>query len=158
MAFTGSPTDSVQRAAQRSATKIDQHDWSRMQIAYFSYTHAAGAGIGEINLLKLPAGKIRVFTDLSRIMASAMVATADLFLGHRAYKDPDTGLTVAEDQNAFANALDAGAIIDEAWSLPAEGAPVFTTKDGFEIYADIAVANIEDTDTIKGWIVYARGG
>ena len=158
MAFTGSPVDSVQRAAQRGATKIDQHDWSRLQVVFFNYVHSAGAGTGAINLVKLPAGKIRGFPSLCRITASAMVATADLHIWHRAYTDPDAATpAVVEDDNEFADNLDAGSAIDAAFLIPV-GAPVYNTKDGFEIYAMINTANIEDTDTIDGYFVYARGG
>ena len=154
-AFTGSPSKSTQRTAQVDNTKVKQEDWGRIQYARFDYTHTLGAGTGEVNLIKLPGGKIRVFHALSRVVSSAMVATADLHIGHRAFVDA-AGATVAEDDNEWLDNADAGAAIDSAFLLP--GAEVYDTRDGLEIYAMIDTANIEDTDTIVGWIAYARGG
>ncbi len=160
MAFTGSPVDSVHRAAQRSSTKIDAHDWGRMMVAYYKYTHAAGAGQGEINLLLLPAGKLRIFSDLCRSITDDMGASATMDIGYRAYNDPEaTTPAVVEDDNYFLDdaAVGAGAR-DEAWLLPAAGIGLFNTKSGLEIFASIDAGNIEDGDVIQGYVVYCRGG
>ena len=160
MAFAGSPTDSVQRAAQRSATKISAHDWGRLQYAFFDYTHSAGAGTGEINLLLIPAGRVRILTDLCRIITSDMEANAVMDVGYRAYNDPEAATpAVVEDDNYFqsASAVGAGAR-DEALLLPASGHPVFNTRFGLEIFASIDTGNIADGDTLSGFIAYVRGG
>ena len=160
MAFTGSPVDSVQRGYQRGATKIDAHDWGRLQYAFFDYTHAAGAGVGEINLVKLPAGKIRVLTDLCRIVTSDMEAGAQMQVGYRAYADPEAATqAVVEDDNYFqeASAVGVGAR-DETLLIPAIGHPVFNTRFGLEIFVQITDGDIADADTITGYIVYVRGG
>lgn len=158
MPFTGSPTSSTQHAAQTTgrnrvleANVIE----GKLRVARFSYTHTAGAGVGEINLIRLPAGKYVVLTDLSRIICSAMVSTANLSVGHRAYTNID-GTAVVEDNNAFADALDASSAKDEAFTLPASGVFVIDAKDEVVFYAEIDTANIEDTDTISGYIVYVR--
>ena len=159
MAFTGSPTDSVQRGYQRGATKVDPQDFGRVMVAFFEYTHSAGAGTGEVNLIKLPPGKLRIFTDLSRLICSAMAATADLSIGHRAYTDPEASTpAVVEDFDEWHLDADAASIVDLAWGLPAGGHPIYNTKNGLEIFASITTANIEDTDTISGYVVYCRGG
>ena len=124
-------------------------------MARFNYTHTAGAGTGEVNLIRLPAGKYRILSDLSLIVSSAMVTAADLHIGHRAYTQPD-GTAVAEDDNALADNLDAGSAIDQSLPLPAGGELVIDSRDDLVFYAMVDTANIEDTDTISGYIVYVR--
>ena len=157
-AFTPSPTSSLQYADQLTAQMVDRvigggvvEEWS------FKYAHTVGAGTGEINLIKLPAGLIRVNVDKSRIVSSAMVATADLHIGYRAHTNMD-GTAVAEDDNAFADNLDAGSAIDQAWVLPAVGFLDLDSEDGVVIFVLIDTANIEDTDTIDGQVTLKRRG
>lgn len=156
--FTGSPTSSVEHAKQTTGRNrlLEANELEgKLRIARFTYTHGAGAGTGEVNLIRLPAGKFVIFTDMSRIIATAMVATADLSIGHRAFTNID-GTAVVEDPNAFASALDAGSAIDVALSLPAGGVFEVDTRDEFVLFAEVVTANIEDTDVISGWLVYAR--
>lgn len=159
MAFTGSPTSSTEYAKQTGkATKNDVSVvGGKLRVASFSYTHSAGAGVGEVNLVKLPAGRKRVFADLSRIVTSQFAATADLHIGHRAYTDADSGNTASEDNNAFADNLDAGGgALDQALPLPAVGYKDLNSREEVTIFAEIDTANIEDTDTIDGYIVYSH--
>lgn len=158
-AFTGSPTGSTQFNQQTGVLQGGIVFGEALKARRFSYTHAAGAGTGEINLVNLPAGRITIFPDLCRIIASTFVTGADLHLGHRVYTEPD-GDTVVEDDNAFADNLDAGpggGGIDVAWPLPAIGFAEFNVGDsrGFRIYAMVDTANIEDADTINGHVVWA---
>ena len=154
MPFTGTPVDSVQRAAQKSAVKNEHYMNSPMHYAYFSYTHTAGAGTGEINLVNLPAGNIMIWPALCRVKSSAMVSTADLHIGHRAYTQPD-GTVVAENDNEFLDNGDATSAIDSAFLLPAVPT-VYKSKDGIEVYAMVNTADIENTDTITGYVAYTK--
>lgn len=155
MAFTGSPVDSVQRAAQLSAKKNEKYDNGPMHYARFEYTHAAGAGTGEIDLVMLPAGNIKVWPSLCRIDATQMVLNATMDIGHRAYTQPD-GTVVAEDDAEFLNDAAVGAgVVGSAFLLPT--APtVYSTNSGLEVFASIDTANIEDGDTITGWVAYTK--
>lgn len=156
--FTGSPSSSVQHAAQTTGrNRVLEANVleGKLRIARFSYTHVLGAGTGEINLIRLPAGKYVILSDLSRIVSSAMVSTANLSIGHRAYTNID-GTVVAEDIDAFALDLDATGALDVVWPLPAGGVTVIDSRDEVVFYADVSTANIEDTDTISGYIIYAR--
>ena len=157
-AFTGTPVKSVEYTNQTaSATKVSPDVIGKLHVARFSYTHAAGAGTGEINLVELPAGKITIYSDLSRIVTSQFAASADLHLGYRAYTGSD-GVAVVEDDNAFLDNSDvAAAAVDSAWVLPAGGYTSFDTRNGLLIYAMVDTGNIEDTDTIAGWVAYTRG-
>lgn len=158
MAFTGSPTSSTEYALVGTRDNEALAVEGRLHVATFSYTHAAGAGVGEINLCKLPAGRVRIFIHLSHVIASQMAASADLHLGHRAYVN-QAGTTVAENDDLFAANLDSGGgVIDEDFALPATGAPWhdIESQDGVIIYAMIDTGNIEDNDTIHGYVTYAR--
>lgn len=158
MAFTGSPVKSVEYTLQTDAAQKAPVDvMAKMHVARFSYTHSAGAGTGEINLLEMPAGRITIYSDLSRIICSQMAANADLHLGHRAYTKSD-GTAVVEDDNAFLDNADAGGgALDQAWVLPAGGTTQIDSRNGFVLYAMVDTGNIEDTDTISGWVAYTRG-
>ena len=120
-----------------------------------TYTHSAGASTGEINLCVLPAGKITVFPFLSSVVTTAFASNADLHIGYRAYTEAD-GDTVVEDDNAFADNLDAGGgalnIV-----LSATGALQFDTPSGLHVFGMVDTGNIEDDDTIKLYIAYKQG-
>lgn len=121
-----------------------------------TYTHAAGAGTGEINLCVLPAGEIVVFPALSYVVSSQYAANSDVHVGFRAYVDPSTGSTVSEDDNAFADNLDAGGgALNIVMSTT--GALQFNTPAGLHVYSLVDTGNIEDDDTLKVYIAYKQG-
>ena len=108
MAFTGSPVKSNEYTNQTAShTKVSVDVINKLELARFSYTHAAGAGTGEVNLIELPAGRITVYPDLSRLVTTAFAANSDIHIGYRAYVGSD-GVTVVEDDNAFVDNGDAG--------------------------------------------------
>jgi hypothetical protein len=161
-AFTGTPVSAEPYASQHGANKANKKDAGLAVFAApFSYTHAAGAGTGEVNLITLTPGKIRVFPQLSRIAISQMVATADFHLGHRAYYN-SAGTLVPEDDDEFMANVDVGggAIAETTWAA-VTGATLTTdaeydTRDGLTIYAMIDTANMEDGDTIDGVVFWGR--
>jgi len=159
MAFTGSPVNATiyQNQVDGDGTKNVTADVTgKMRIARFSYTHAAGAGVGEINLVKLPPGKTRVLTDLCRLVTTQFASNADLHIGHRAYTNL-AGTAVAEDDDVFGANIDAGGgAIDAAFTLPAGGIKEFDSRGEVGIYAMVDTGNIEDDDTINGYIVYTK--
>jgi len=156
-AFTGSPLDSTYQSNQEATNRDNnkRNDPQVLKVQNFPvYTHAAGAGTGEVNIGTLPQGEITIFPDLCRVISSQFAASADLHIGHRAYTQPD-GTAVAEDDNAWGDNLDAGGgAIDAAFTLPA--APtVYDSVAGIEVYAMVDTGNIEDGDTIQLVFVYA---
>lgn len=122
------------------------------------YTHAAGADTGEINLVRLPAGKFLVLPDLSRIVTSQFAANAVLDIGYRAHTKAD-GSAVNASGNALGNdyAVGAGAV-DSALSAPAGGILELDSVDGVVIYATVATANIENGDTVDGFLAVVKIG
>lgn len=140
--------------AQATPAHIDSSNQGKMNYLYFSYTHSGGAGTGTIPLRKLPAGKIKVFPSLSRCITSAFAATSDIHIGHQAYVKPD-GTTEAADDNEWLDNGDAASGIDVAFGLPALPTE-YNSRDGIMVEAMVDTANIEDTDTIHGWIAYLQ--
>lgn len=162
-AFTGSPTGSLEFNQQTGVVQGGITFPELPRIRQFTYTHTAGAGTGEINLVNLPEGKFTIFSEFSRLAASAFATGADFHLGYRAYVEPD-GDVIAEDENAFADNVDsASAITHAAWPLPtAPGLTHFNVGSaapgelpGLTIFALIDTGNIADDDTIAGWVFWA---
>ena len=155
MPFTGSPSSSVQHVQLvDGGAKVEPRDAGKLYIRYANYTHTLGAGVGEINMLKLPAGRIRLYPDLCRQMSSAMVATADLHLGHRAYNQED-GTLIAESNNEWLDNIDAGAASDIVLADGGTTLNQYESRDGIIVYIEIDTANIEDTDTIQLLMVFS---
>lgn len=156
-AFTGSPTDSTQRANEKdSAVKADLRDASALKVKVAKYTHAAGAGTGEVNLFTLPPGRIRIYPDLCRVISTAMATNADLHIGHRAYNQED-GTLIAEDDNEWLNNADAGSAIDSVLTDGGTTDNQYESRAGIVVFAMIDTGNIEDTDTIYVHMVYSGG-
>jgi len=159
-AFTGTPVKSPIYTEQDN-DKLANHEDARggLECAWSGvYTHTAteGSGTGEVNLVKLPPGKLRVLTDLCRLVTTAFATSADLHIGHRAYTGGD-GVAVVEDDNSLADNLDAGGgALDQTLPLPAAGYQEYDSQDGVLIYAMIDTGNIEATDTISLFVVYQR--
>lgn len=114
-----------------------------------SYVHSLGAGTGEVDLYRLPAGKIRLVTALCNWQASQFDTDAVLSIGFREYEDGD-GNTVDEDPAAFVEEADVatGATSKTPFALPAAGYLDIDSADGVIVFATVAVGNIENNDTI----------
>ena len=155
MTFTGSPLSSTQYAAQIAAMAEAADINSPMRFAYGKYT-CAEAGVGEINMFKLPAGRIRFYPDLSWLISSDMSANADLHIGHRAYVNED-GTVVAEDDNEWANDLDAGGgALDQDVDSVVTSPTLYNSQDGIIVYITLDTGDIDLTDTIELWFAYTH--
>ena len=155
-AFSGTPLDSTYLTNQEATNRdnLKRNDPQNLKVWHPPvYTHAAGAGTGEINLGKLPAGEITVYPDLCRIITSQFDTNADIHLGHRAYVEPD-GDTVVEDDNEWVDNGDAGGAAIDAAFTAITGPAVYNSVAGIEVYAMIDTGNIEDGDTIEIVFVY----
>jgi len=119
-----------------------------------SYIHVAGAGVGEVNMLRLPPGRIQLFPSLSRVISTAMVATADIHVGNRAYTNL-AGVTVVEDNNSLLDDGNAAAALDVALDITlVADYTEWNSRAGIGIYFEIDTANIEDTDIVSLWMAY----
>jgi hypothetical protein len=154
--FVGSPSSSVQYAALTSPSRPSGGETQgEVRVARFSYTHTAGNGTGEINLVKLPPGRLCIFTTLCRLVTSAMGTNADVHLGYRAHKKED-GTAVAQDDNAFIDNLDTAGGINTHFEVPVDSYVELESQQGITIYAMIDTGNIMTGNTIKGWVLYSR--
>jgi hypothetical protein len=154
--FVGSPASSVQYAALTSPSRASGGDTQgEVRMARFNYTHTAAAGTGEVNLVRLPPGRLCIFSVLSHIFTSVMGVNADLHLGYRAHRKED-GTPVAQDDNAFLNDLDSTGGIDTSFGLPVNGILELESQQGLIIFATVDTGNILTGNTITGWIMYSR--
>ncbi len=157
--FTGSPITLVDRGLVPPALQGDQFEGHLRIADSGTYTHDAAAGVGDgvIELMRLPAGRIQIHTQLSRIATSQFVATSNFSLGYQAHTRED-GTAVAADPDAFAVALDVGgAALEQVWPIIASTTiRTFDTREGLVIECLIDTANIEVGDLIRVTCVYSR--
>jgi hypothetical protein len=137
-------------------------DWGaklRASVAKLTFT-AAGfttAAAGDITLIRMPAGRVRILTDLSWVVCPAGTATSDLDIGIGAYVGMDNVAVVAAPI-ALADSLDVGgAAIDAALTLPLFGELVVESKAGFDIVCSFDTANSPATGDMYVRIVYMQG-
>src|SRR5687768_3105179 len=86
--------ESVQYALQQQHR--DGERQGALKVARFSYTHPGPSDSGEINLVKLPPGRLTVLPDLSWIVTSSFGANAELSVGYREYRQEDGVLVEAD--------------------------------------------------------------
>lgn len=126
--------------------------------AHLTFTLAGftSAAAGDIALLRLPPGRIRIRPDLSKIVCPAGTATADLDIGLAAYTKPD-GTTQAAQPIAFADSLDVGGgALNQALPLPASGGLVVDSKSGADVVCSFDTANSPASGLLALTIVYQR--
>lgn len=163
-AFTGSPKSSTQYLYDSGASSVEFRSQESvnaprgLQIKRFKqYVHTSteGSGTGTVYLGMLPAGRIYIIPQLSRLVTSQFAANADIHIGYGAHTDL-SGTAVNADDNAFLDNGDAGgAALDTALTLPVEGLEL-NSKEGIRIEAMIDTGNIEADDTISLTIAYIQ--
>ena len=129
----------------------------RIAIGELTFT-AAGfttAAAGDLKILKMPAGKVRILGALSRVICPAGTATADLDLGIGAYTKAD-GTTQALVGNNLADSLDAGGALD-AVLAPTGGVLEIDSKSCFDVVASFDTANSQASGTLRVLVAYVHG-
>ncbi len=140
MPLTPSKSAQYANATASPVVPVPSSDWNskvRMSFGKLTFT-LAGQGVAQI--LRLPAGKVRVAVDNSRVVCPAGVAGATLSLGHASYVNA-AGATIAADGIALLNAQVITAAIDMAPTLPAGGFLEFDSRFGVDIEATVATQN-----------------
>src|SRR5882672_726552 len=101
------PTQSAQyvNSQAKPITLNFGYDWGaklRMSFCKLTFTAAGftSADAGDISLIKMPPGKVRIISYLSRIICPAGTATCALDVGYGAHTKQD-GTAVALLGNAF---------------------------------------------------------
>lgn len=155
--FTGSPTSGPVYANQISVNLgRSENVEGAMQFARLGvYTHAAGAGTGEINLVTLPAGRIIILPLECQIITSQFATGAKFDIGTRAFTNED-GTVVAEAPVRYVTDSAAGGGPLNTTFNGAARVEVLDSQEGVTIYMTVDTGNIEDGDTIDGWCRYVR--
>ena len=155
-AFTGSPASGTEIALVNAGQKTGVP--TRIEFIPFSYVHSLGAGTGEVNLAWIPPGLVRILPDLCRYACSQFAAGALLHFGTRAYVDIH-GVTIAEDDNALGDNINVnGGATDAIFATPTAPWLEIDSQAGVLFYAMVDTGNIEDGDTIDGYLAVQRVG
>jgi hypothetical protein len=137
---------------------VGSYRWgSKMRGSSASLTFTA-AGTGTAKMIRLPAGKVRVITDLCRIVCPVGTATSDLHVGYAAHVSGSTGAAVVADDNAFADNVDVGGgAIDAAFTLPAVGYFDFDSADGVDLEVMFDTANSPAAGEMWLYVAFQQG-
>jgi hypothetical protein len=133
----------------------------RLRVMAFEFTQGAAAGDANslMNLVQLPAGKLRCYFSNSWLANSAFGAARTLDVGWTAYVDPD-GVAVAASVDGFDADIDVSGAAAAALGsdiAAANGKMVdFDSRDGVLIQAKVIAGTIPAAATLKGYIVYAQ--
>ena len=136
---------------------------AKLQVMFFNHVQGAveGAATSTVNIVKLPAGRVRLITGLSRAYVNWVAASATMDLGWRAYTGLD-GVAVAESLAGIISALDVDTVgyhsLESDVTALLEGlggTKEFTSKSGVILCLHSPTAVITVGDTIGGYVVYA---
>jgi len=158
------PTKSTQYTnfTARPQTFVPSSDWgSKLRSSHSTLTFTAAgfttAALGDISLIKMPPGAVRILVDLCRVVCPAGTATSDLDIGISAYTKQD-GTTQALNGNQLADSLDVGGgALDQTLPLPTGGFVEVNSKDGFDIVCSFDTANSPASGDLVVNIVYQIG-
>lgn len=131
-------------------------DSGKFRVKRFDFTQSgAGSAGDDQRLVKLPAGKVRVFLALSRIAHSAFGAARTLDTGWEAYTDQN-GAAVAADPNGLDDGVDVSGAgnFNPVGTVGGDETYEFDSRDGVVIACQTNDAAIPDAATLKGYIVY----
>jgi hypothetical protein len=142
---------------------VNAYSWgAKLRNSFCKLTFTAAgfttAALGDITLIRMPAGKVRIYSDLCRIICPAGTATSDLDVGYGAYtkRDGSAGTLLG---NAFADSLDVGgAAIDAAFTKPTTVKFLeIDSQSGFDIVCSFDTANSPASGDMYVWVVYSQG-
>ena len=143
-------------------TFVPSSDWgSKLRSSHAKLTFTAAgfttAALGDISLIRMPAGPVRILSDLCRLVCPAGTATSDLDIGIGPYTNV-AGATVALAGIALADSLDVGGgALDQTLPLPTNGILEVHSAAGFDIVASFDTANSPASGDLLINIVYQVG-
>lgn len=135
------------------------HKSTKLHFKYFTYTQSgAGTLADTVEFIKLPAGDVRVFRNLSLAACSAQGGTATLAIGLRAYTKYTDNSSVAESATFFASATSVVSAANVSFAPAAGTDPtvLIQAKDRVAIFGTNAGSAIPNNATISGYVVYAN--
>lgn len=131
----------------------------RMRIANFNFTQGAAAGdaTSTATLVKLPAGKVRVYLNLSIVNVSALGAARTADLGWQAYTNR-AGTAVAADPNGLDDGVDVSSAVayNPIGTIGGNETKEFDSRDGVVIDLQINDGTIPAAATVDGYLVYVN--
>ncbi len=136
-------------------------DWgASLKASYAKLTFTAAgfttAGALDLFLIHMPAGRLRILPDLSRVVCPAGATGATLSLGWTAHTQMD-GTTRAADGVGLVSSAVITAAIDVAFDAGVVLGLEFSSQDGFDIAASVAVANSPAAGDLIVVVAYALG-
>jgi hypothetical protein len=143
-------------------TFVPSSDWgSKLRASFCKLTFTAAgfttAALGDISLIAMPPGAVRIFPDLCRLICPAGTATSDLDIGIAAYTNA-AGTAVALAGIALADSLDVGGgALDQALPLPTNGFLEVNSQAGFDIVCSFDTANSPAAGDMYLTVVYQIG-
>lgn len=153
MAVTNQASAQAAIQAAPATGKLQPADMGEVRLAYFSHTQdGAGDADSTVELIKLPAGRVRVIGHLSRVETSAFGSSRTLAIGHAAAAAVG-GEAIAADDAAFAAATS----VASAGGFACTGMPLIETEGGIRVLATVAGGTIPDSATVEGAIAYMVG-
>lgn len=158
-----SPDTSAQYANRIAVPPVlnDGRDHGKLRMAYAVVTYTAG-GTGQARVIRLPAGRLRIFPRLGRQATSNNAsASSTIAVGLGAYtKDDDT--TVAADHDALLVATAVGAATTSTTLLGTAPGQIETvevnSKDGVDVTIDWAGGNSPASGTHIIIVPYVLAG
>lgn len=161
MAVTAEKSTQVTNMEATPPVRLSTRDHhGRTRIAAFTFTQGAAAGDAgsTMDLVKLPAGKVRVLKTGSVIVFSAFGAARVLDVGYTAFTKSD-GTTQAASVDTIhdgANVAAAGSVVLGAGTNGLGTSPFidFDSRDGVTIQAKVGADTIPAGATLNGYISY----
>lgn len=143
-------------------TFVPSSDWgSKLRSSYCKLTFTAAgfttAAAGDMSLIRMPPGAVRILPDLCRLVCPAGTATSDLDIGIGAYTNA-AGTAVALSGIALADSLDVGGgALDQTLPLPTNGILEVNSQAGFDIVCSFDTANSPASGDLHLYVVYMIG-
>lgn len=153
--------NSLQYAAQIAIPPvIDQayNSYGKLRMQKINYTQlATGTDGDELNLIKLPPGRVSLIGGLSYLRFSAWTASTVIKVGWLAYKDP-FGVDVAASLSgiiASQSIATAAQVMLSPITVDADGVILFESLGGVVLQAEITGAAPLAAAVLNGVFVYA---
>lgn len=158
MAVTTEKSTQCANIDARTLVNVDEN-CSKVRIKRFSFTQGAAAGdaTSTATLVYLPAGRIRVLADQSRLTWSAFGASRVLDVGYAAYT-AEAGTTTSAAPAAFDDDIDvstAGTANLGSDITSADKTQYFASRNGIVVKAVVAGGTIPVGATLSGYILYS---
>ena len=168
MAVTNEKSSQINNLEAQPPIGIPSTDWKGVKrILRFTFTQGAAAGDANstADLVKLPAGNIRVLLAECFMHRSAFGASRVADIGWTAYKTPE-GADVAADVDAFVDGLSVASAGQALWSAASQGAGangsgldktfLIQSRAGVTVRATVTGGTIPAGATLTGFITYIQ--